>query len=80
METTAIQSQGGMDLATFRNLPSIINTFDEYERRAFAQGLAEKLLGREITDSEVETVIEVVIDLAINYLPIDAVEVSLRQR
>lgn len=80
MDIAAIQTQNKVDLALFRQLPTLIKTFDEQQRKVFAESVADKFLGRKIADSEVNIVIDVLVDLAINYDPVDRYAAALRKR
>ncbi len=81
MDITAFQSQGKFDLAKFRQLPKLIDTFDESQRKSFAEGFTQRILGRNLSDNEVNIVIDVLVDLAINYVPGDRyAAAALRKR
>jgi hypothetical protein len=69
MDIISIATKGTLTLSEFRQLPTLIGTFDECQRKAFAQAIAEKLLGRKISNSEVNIVLDALVDLATNYVP-----------
>ena len=80
MDITAIQTQGKIELAKFRELPTLIKSCDESQRKSFAESIADKLLNRKLADDEVDIVIDTLVDLAINYEPVDRFAVAFRKR
>lgn len=80
MDITAIQTHGKIELAKFRELPTLIKSCDESQRTSLAESIANKLLNRKLTDDEEDIVIDTLVILAINYEPIDRFAVAFGKR
>lgn len=80
MDIISIAKRDALTPNEFRQLNTLISTFDKSQGEAFAQAFVERLRGRKKSDGEVNILIEVLVELATNYVPEDRFTTALRKR
>ncbi len=80
MEIISISKRDTLTPNEFRQLNTLIDTFDQCQCEAFAHTFVERLRGRKKPDSDANIVIEVLVELATNYVPEDRFTTALRKR
>lgn len=80
MDIISIAKRDALTPNEFRHLNTLISTFDKCQGEAFAQAFVERLRGRKKSDDKVNILIEVLVELATNYVPEDRFTTALRKR